>query len=104
MPKRCSLMASTRHRCRRARRLQSCRFPRDSARDAILVIGIKESANFNSAIVIVKVAIVLIFIAIAGKLSLKNPAVEGELASIHSPNHWRIRASMAGQGSREPRA
>jgi APA family basic amino acid/polyamine antiporter len=32
----------------------------------ILVIGIKESANFNSAIVIVKVAIVLVFIAIAG--------------------------------------
>jgi len=32
----------------------------------ILVIGIKESANFNSAIVIIKVAIVLVFIAIAG--------------------------------------
>jgi basic amino acid/polyamine antiporter, APA family len=31
----------------------------------ILVVGIKESANFNSAIVIVKVAIVLVFIAIA---------------------------------------
>jgi APA family basic amino acid/polyamine antiporter len=32
----------------------------------ILVIGIKESANFNSAIVIIKVTIVLIFIGIAG--------------------------------------
>src|SRR5208282_4368730 len=32
----------------------------------ILVIGIQESANFNSAIVIIKVAIVLTFIAIAG--------------------------------------
>jgi APA family basic amino acid/polyamine antiporter len=41
----------------------------------ILVIGIQESANFNSAIVIIKVAIVLIFIAIAGNFALKNPAV-----------------------------
>jgi basic amino acid/polyamine antiporter, APA family len=39
----------------------------------ILVIGIKESANFNSAIVIVKVSIVLVFIAIAGAYVLKNP-------------------------------
>jgi APA family basic amino acid/polyamine antiporter len=42
---------------------------------AILVIGIKESANFNSAIVIVKVAIVLTFIAIAGSFILKNPEI-----------------------------
>src|SRR5208337_1509981 len=41
----------------------------------ILVIGIKESANFNSAIVIVKVSIVLIFIAIAGSFVLKHPAL-----------------------------
>ena len=40
----------------------------------ILVIGIQESANFNSAIVIIKVAIVLTFIAIAtGFVILKNP-------------------------------
>ncbi len=39
----------------------------------ILVIGIKESANFNSAIVIVKVGIVLVFIAIAGTYVLQNP-------------------------------
>ncbi len=32
----------------------------------ILVIGIKESANFNSAIVIVKVSIVLVFIGVVG--------------------------------------
>ena len=43
----------------------------------ILVIGIKESANFNSAIVIVKVAIVLIFIAIAGAFVLKHPDAGG---------------------------
>ena len=39
----------------------------------ILVIGIKESANFNSAIVIVKVGIVLVFIAIAGWYVIQNP-------------------------------
>ena len=39
----------------------------------ILVVGIKESANFNSAIVIIKVAIVLAFIAIAGAFLLKHP-------------------------------
>jgi APA family basic amino acid/polyamine antiporter len=39
----------------------------------ILVIGIKESANFNSAIVIVKVSIVLIFIVIAGAYVIQNP-------------------------------
>ncbi|HWR13348.1 MAG TPA: amino acid permease [Terriglobales bacterium] len=41
----------------------------------VLVIGIKESANLNSAIVIVKLAIVLIFIAIAGLYVLRNPNV-----------------------------
>ena len=41
----------------------------------ILVIGIQESANFNSAIVIIKVAIVLTFIAIAGGFILKNPEI-----------------------------
>lgn len=39
----------------------------------ILVIGIKESANFNSGIVIVKLAIVLMFIGIAGQFALKHP-------------------------------
>jgi len=41
----------------------------------ILVIGIQESANFNSVIVIVKVAIVLTFLAIAGGFLLKHPEV-----------------------------
>jgi len=41
----------------------------------ILVIGIKESANFNSGIVIVKVTIVLIFIALGTAYVLKHPAV-----------------------------
>ncbi len=41
----------------------------------ILVVGIQESANFNSAIVMIKVTIVLIFIAIAGAFVLKHPAL-----------------------------
>lgn len=39
----------------------------------ILVIGIKESANVNSAIVIVKVSIVLLFIGIAAIFVLNHP-------------------------------
>jgi basic amino acid/polyamine antiporter, APA family len=41
----------------------------------LLVIGIKESANFNSGIVIVKLAIVVMFIIIAGMFALKHPAL-----------------------------
>ncbi len=41
----------------------------------LLVIGIKESANFNSGIVIVKVAIVLMFIVIAGLFAVKHPDI-----------------------------
>jgi APA family basic amino acid/polyamine antiporter len=41
----------------------------------ILVIGIKESANVNSVIVIIKVAIVLLFIGIAAVYVFKNPEV-----------------------------
>ncbi|MGA2966932.1 MAG: amino acid permease [Terriglobales bacterium] len=42
---------------------------------AILIVGIQESANFNSAIVIVKVAIVITFIAIASGFILKHPDI-----------------------------
>jgi APA family basic amino acid/polyamine antiporter len=41
----------------------------------ILVIGIKESANFNSGIVIVKLAIVLMFIGIAGLFAIKHSSL-----------------------------
>ena len=41
----------------------------------VLVIGIKESANLNTAIVIVKVSIVLLFIGIATAYVLKNPSI-----------------------------
>jgi APA family basic amino acid/polyamine antiporter len=41
----------------------------------ILVIGIKESANVNSTIVVIKVAIVLLFIGIAAVYVFKNPSI-----------------------------
>jgi APA family basic amino acid/polyamine antiporter len=41
----------------------------------VLVIGIKESANLNTAIVIVKVSIVLLFIGIATAYVLRNPSI-----------------------------
>jgi APA family basic amino acid/polyamine antiporter len=41
----------------------------------ILVIGIKESANFNSAIVIVKVGIVCVFLVIGGMFLFHHPEV-----------------------------
>ena len=39
----------------------------------VLVIGIKESANLNSAIVMVKVSIVLVFIVVAALYFFRNP-------------------------------
>jgi APA family basic amino acid/polyamine antiporter len=41
----------------------------------ILVIGIKESANFNSAIVIVKVGIVCIFLVVGGLFLFHHPQI-----------------------------
>jgi APA family basic amino acid/polyamine antiporter len=42
---------------------------------AILVIGIKESANFNSAVVIIKVTIVCVFLVIGGWFLFKHPEI-----------------------------
>jgi len=42
---------------------------------AILVIGVRESANFNSLIVFIKVATVLTFVAIATSYLLRHPQV-----------------------------
>ena len=51
----------------------------------ILVIGIKESANFNSAIVIVKLTIVGIFLVLGGYFLFKHPALgHAQLASVYS--------------------
>lgn len=41
----------------------------------ILIIGIKESANFTSAIVLIKVAIVLVFIGVAGMYVFHHPSL-----------------------------
>jgi APA family basic amino acid/polyamine antiporter len=41
----------------------------------VLVIGIKESANLNNAIVMIKVSIVLVFIGVASFYVLKHPSV-----------------------------
>ena len=44
---------------------------------AILVIGIKESANFNSAIVFIKLSVVGVFLVIGGYFLFRHP-VGGE--------------------------
>ena len=41
----------------------------------VLVVGIKESANINSVVVIIKVAIVIVFIGIAGMYVLRHPSI-----------------------------
>ncbi|HXJ43051.1 MAG TPA: amino acid permease, partial [Bryobacteraceae bacterium] len=41
----------------------------------LLIIGIKESANFNTGVVFVKLAAVLVFIAVAGAFVLKHPEI-----------------------------
>src|SRR5947209_1553487 len=48
----------------------------------ILVIGIKESANFNSGIVIVKVCVLLIFVWLGAAYLLHHPGL------THEPMHW----------------
>jgi len=42
---------------------------------AILVVGVRESANFNAAIVLVKVGTVLTFIAVVAAFLLRHPSV-----------------------------
>jgi APA family basic amino acid/polyamine antiporter len=51
----------------------------------ILIIGIKESANFNTAIVFVKLAAVLTFIAVALPFVLKHPALAHENWKVFIP-------------------
>src|SRR5947208_14761356 len=41
----------------------------------ILIIGIKESANFNTAVVFIKLFAVLTFIAVAGAFVIKHPEI-----------------------------
>ncbi len=51
----------------------------------ILIIGIKESANFNTGIVFVKLAAVLTFIAVALPFVLKHPATAHENWMVFIP-------------------
>src|SRR6266436_1540341 len=52
---------------------------------AILIVGIKESANFNSAVVFVKLAAVLTFIAVALPFVLKNPHIAHDNWKVFLP-------------------
>jgi APA family basic amino acid/polyamine antiporter len=51
----------------------------------ILIVGIKESANFNTGIVFVKLAAVLTFIAVALPFVLKHPALVHENWKVFLP-------------------
>ena len=68
----------------------------------VLVIGIKESANFNSAIVIVKLGIVGIFMVLGGYFLLHaSRAGPAQLASLHSARRMGTATSA---GTALPRA
>ncbi|MCU0452231.1 MAG: amino acid permease [Bacteroidetes bacterium] len=54
---------------------------------SVLVFGIKESANFNSAIVVVKVGIVLVFIGIATHFVWTHPEVVAQNWKIFIPEN-----------------
>ncbi|HWZ98854.1 MAG TPA: amino acid permease [Candidatus Dormibacteraeota bacterium] len=53
----------------------------------ILIIGIKESANFNTGIVFVKLAAVLTFIAVALPFVLKHPAIAHDNWKVFLPTN-----------------
>src|ERR1051326_8791665 len=44
----------------------------------ILVIGIKESANFNSAIVVIKVCVLIVFVVVGASFLLQHPSLTTE--------------------------
>ncbi len=68
---------------------------------SILVVGIKESANFNTAIVFVKVFAVLTFIVAATAFVLRRPDVAANNWSVVPPaEHRVVRASSAGRALR----
>ena len=51
----------------------------------LLIIGIKESANFNTGVVFVKLTAVLVFIAVAAAFVLKHPAIAHENWKVFIP-------------------
>ncbi|HUK52370.1 MAG TPA: amino acid permease [Candidatus Binatia bacterium] len=54
---------------------------------AILIIGIKESANFNTAIVFVKLIAVIVFIVVAGMYVFGHPAVAHQNWAVFIPTN-----------------
>ena len=56
----------------------------------ILVIGIKESANFTTAVVIMKVAVVCMFIVLAAGVFVFAFLEAELLASLHPAKHRRV--------------
>src|SRR5260370_512272 len=67
---------------------------------AILIVGIKESANFNSAVVFVKLAAVLTFIAVALPFVLKNPHIAHETWKVFLPPNTGAFGSYGWSGVR----
>jgi len=63
---------------------------------AILVIGVRESANFNSTMVMVKVGTVLTFIGVAGLFLFRHPDIGSANWHPFMPFGWRGVASGAG--------
>ena len=62
----------------------------------VLVIGIKESANLNSVIVVVKLGIVGVFLVLGRLLSHSASRVgSDELASLSSPGGWAWQLRLA---------
>src|SRR6202043_2866997 len=51
----------------------------------LLIIGIKESANFNTGVVFVKLTAVLVFIAVATAFVMKHPAIAHENWKVFIP-------------------
>jgi APA family basic amino acid/polyamine antiporter len=71
---------------------------------AVLVIGIKESANLNSAVVIVKLVVVGIFIVIGGMFLLHHPQVAAHnwhpfIPRNTGPGHYGFSGIVAGAAS-----
>ncbi len=65
---------------------------------AILVIGIKESANLNSVIVIVKLAIVFVFIGIGAIYVLHHPQVASANWHPFIPNNTGVKGEFGWSG------
>ena len=92
---------STQPRCRSST-ASSTWWPSSAScsRTTVLIIGIKESANFNSFIVVVKVAVLLVFLGVGGI----HPAAPSRTAAVNwhpfLPPNPGTSATSAGRASR----